>query len=212
MISKTTKWFLSVYTLFLIVGAIVLFHLEKGDWVINLNQNRIHFADLFFKYWTHFGDGLFILLLILIFLFVKYRYAIILITISAVQGILSFVLKRIVFTGSMRPKKYLEGIYELQLIDGVNVHSYHSFPSGHTMTAFSIAVFLCLISSRKVFGPLLFLYALLVGVSRNYLSQHFFVDIYVGSILGVTVSILVWILFRNKEKTDWLGGSLRDKF
>ncbi|MEL6562051.1 MAG: hypothetical protein AAFQ94_27945 [Bacteroidota bacterium] len=138
MVSNTSKWFLSVFFLFLIFGAFVLPNLEKGDWVIYLNQNRTPVGDVFFKYWTHLGDGLFVLFLILVFLFVKYRYAVVFMAISATQGVLSYILKRLVFKGSMRPKKYLEGVYDLQLIEGVDVHSYHSFPSGHTMTAVSI--------------------------------------------------------------------------
>lgn len=212
MVSKTFKWFLIAYIIFLLIGSVILFIIEKGDWVIFLNQHMSPVLDTFFKYWTHLGDGIFVVVLIFVFLFVKYRYTIIFMMVGAIQGILSAVLKRLVFTGSMRPKKFLEGIYELQLVEGVAVHSYHSFPSGHTMTAFSIATFLSLIATKKHLGPILFLYALLVGFSRNYLSQHFFQDIFAGSILGVVTTYLVWKAFSMKERRDWLNGSLRDKF
>lgn len=212
MISKAFKWFLIVYLLFLAIGGIVLMIIEKGDWVIFLNQSRFPLMDTFFKYWTHLGDGLFVLFLIIILLFVRYRYAIIFMFVAAAQGILSAVFKRVIFSDSYRPKKFLEGIYELQFIDGVQVHSNYSFPSGHTMTAFSIAAFLSLITPKKYLGVVYFFYALLVAFSRNYLSQHFLEDVFAGSVVGVIITFFIWRAFRIKERRKWMNGSLREKF
>ncbi|MGB3467796.1 MAG: phosphatase PAP2 family protein [Cyclobacteriaceae bacterium] len=212
MISKAFKWFLIVYLIFLAVGAVVLYHIEKGDWVIYLNQSRFPLMDTFFKYWTHLGDGLFVLVLIIILLFIKYRFAIVFMFVAAAQGILSGIFKRLIFSSSMRPKKFFEGIYELQFIEGVQVHSNYSFPSGHTMTAFSIAAYLSLITPKRYLGVVFFFYALLVAFSRNYLSQHFFEDIFAGSIVGVATTFLIWRSFRVKERRKWMDGSLREKF
>jgi len=211
MISKTFRWFLIIYLSFVIIGAFTLIFIEKGDWVIYLNQHRTFFLDSYFKYWTHLGDGFFVLFVLIVMLFVKYRYAVVFFTITVTQAIISLMLKRLVFSNAMRPKKYLADIYDLQFVPGVDVHSFHSFPSGHTMTAFSIAAFFALIANKRYTGILFFVYALLVGFSRNYLSQHFFEDIYVGSVLGVFLSLIVWRMFKNKEDSKWLDGSLRNK-
>ena len=211
MFSSTVKWYLIACFVFWIVGAFILFSMEKGDWVIYLNQNRTVQLDFFFKNWTHLGDGLFVLGLAIFLLFVKYRYSVIFAVTAIAQAAISALLKRVVFADHHRPKKFLSGIYELQFIEGVDVHSNYSFPSGHTMSAFFVGTFLVLIIPRKWLGLLLFCYALLVGISRNYLSQHFFVDIYVGSAFGVIITLLCWQLFSRKQARDWLGGSLTDR-
>jgi undecaprenyl-diphosphatase len=60
-----------------------------------------------------------------------------------------------------------------------------SFPSGHTMTAFSIALVV------SYFYPslegLLFFLALSIGVSRIVLGMHFLSDVLAGMVLGVAL-------------------------
>ena len=56
-----------------------------------------------------------------------------------------------------------------------------------------------------------FLIALLVGYSRVYLSQHFFEDVYVGSIIGVSVTLVVYYLLSKMNK-PWLEYSLLNSF
>ncbi|RYZ48512.1 MAG: phosphatase PAP2 family protein, partial [Sphingobacteriales bacterium] len=42
-----------------------------------------------------------------------------------------------------------------------------------------------------------FVLAMAVGYSRIYLAAHFFIDVYVGSIIGVVFTILVVMLMRR---------------
>src|SRR5215469_2757394 len=58
-----------------------------------------------------------------------------------------------------------------------------SFPSGHTMTAFSIALVLSYFY-RGVEAPLYFM-AISIAVSRVVLGMHFLSDVLAGAILGV---------------------------
>lgn len=79
----------------------------------------------------------------------------------------------------------------------------NSFPSGHTTGAFSFMCFLtCMLpNSSRNLGFLFFLLALCTAYSRVYLAAHFFVDVYVGSIIGVVFSYLIcWFLFFVKNK------------
>jgi len=211
MISAALKWFLFAYILFFISALVILSVIDKGEWVIFLNQNRTTSLDYFFAYWTHLGDGIFAGLLVIAMLFVKYRYAIVAGITVLFVALVSAVFKFLIYTNSPRPKKYLSGIYELDLIDWVNVHSNHSFPSGHTTLAFSIAVFLTMISKQKIWGLVFFTYALLVGISRNYLSQHFLEDITAGSMVGLVLGLSIWMIFRKKHQADWLGNRLFSK-
>jgi len=41
---------------------------------------------------------------------------------------------------------------------------------------------------------LFFIVALLVGYSRMYVAAHFFADVYVGSIVGVVITTLCYVL------------------
>ena len=60
-----------------------------------------------------------------------------------------------------------------------------SFPSGHTMTAFSIALVVSYFYP-SLEGPLFFT-ALSIGVSRIVLGMHFLSDVLAGVILGVVL-------------------------
>jgi len=73
--------------------------------------------------------------------------------------------------------------------------SLHSFPSGHTVTAFSTAVVITYWCKNKGWGLPLLLVAILVGYSRMYLSEHFFEDVTAGSVIGVitTVCLISWL-------------------
>jgi undecaprenyl-diphosphatase len=60
-----------------------------------------------------------------------------------------------------------------------------SFPSGHTMTAFSIALVVSYFYP-SLEGPLFFL-ALSIAVSRIVLGMHFLSDVLAGAVLGVAL-------------------------
>jgi len=51
----------------------------------------------------------------------------------------------------------------------------------------------------------------LVGYSRIYLSQHFAIDVLVGSIVGVLVPVVFKYYF-DRKGLKWADGSLRDVF
>jgi undecaprenyl-diphosphatase len=69
-----------------------------------------------------------------------------------------------------------------------------SFPSGHSMSAFAIAVPLC-IFYPELQAPLLVL-SLSIAVSRVILGMHFVSDVVVGSLLGAGLGYGACLLFR----------------
>ena len=193
---------LAVYYLFLITGAALLLFSKKGDILLWINESHNEMLDIFFKYWTHLGDGLVFAILIAFFLMMNYFRALILAISVISQTVVVQGLKRFVFSDVVRPQLFFENFGDLHQVAGLEIHSYNSFPSGHTATAFTVAVLLSLISRNKYLTGLLMIMAILVGISRVYLLQHFFIDIYFGSIIGFLNGIIVFVGLESSSLKD----------
>jgi membrane-associated phospholipid phosphatase len=103
-----------------------------------------------------------------------------------------------------RPISYFgdESATLVHTVSWVNVHSSCSFPSGHSAAAFGLFSFLAVILPNKRFGIFLFLMALCAGYSRIYLAQHFFADVYVGSIIGTLCTTVICGFFNFRNTTE----------
>ncbi len=156
-ILSTNKSFFIPYILFLIAGGILLLIYTRVGLFILVNDLNHPFADQFFTYFTHIGDGFFYVAIILLLLFYRYKYAIMGFTCFALTGLLSRFLKKIVFPEVLRPYKFFEASdLKLHFLEGVNLHSFYSFPSGHSTTAFSVFCFLAIIINNKWYDFLFF--------------------------------------------------------
>jgi membrane-associated phospholipid phosphatase len=73
----------------------------------------------------------------------------------------------------------------------------HSFPSGHTSQAFFLATLL-LQHFNAVFagGIIIYIIALLVGITRIYIGVHYPRDVIGGSVLGTAWGI-VWAIINS---------------
>jgi membrane-associated phospholipid phosphatase len=188
-----------IYYLFLLIGILILFLTQKGDFLIWLNANHNKAFDIFFRYWTHLGDGLVFAFLGIWFLLTSYYRTLVLIAAVISQTIVIQGLKRFVFGDVVRPKLYFENFESFYQVPGVEIHSYNSFPSGHTATAFTVAVLLSLMIGKRNVTGILMTGAILVGISRVYILQHFFIDIYFGSIIGFLIGVIVYLLMETSS-------------
>lgn len=203
--------FLIPYLLFLLAGGIVLAFIPKAD--LHLFFNRYHhpLADVFFTYLTYLGDGITVIIAVILALLVKYRYAILIGAANIISAIITQGLKQFVFTGTPRPRRFFEGLHDLYLVPGVAVYSSNSFPSGHTTAAFTLYFCIALLIDNKWGKALFFLLSLMIGFSRIYLSQHFFSDVYTGSIIGVSIAFITYYIIGNSRRLQsrsWLDSSL----
>lgn len=179
---------------YFVLGCLVVLFIRKGDDVIWINQFHHPFADFFFQYFTHLGDGLFCVVVSVVFLlFKKYKNALLIFATFALSGLLSQFFKKFVFPDAMRPSVLLAN-ESLNFVEGVEIMTRNSFPSGHTTTAFACFLMLALIFEKKKWGVFFLVTALLVSLSRVYLCQHFFVDTYAGAWLGVLSTMLIYYL------------------
>jgi len=104
----------------------------------------------------------------------------------------SFVLKNYICYNYPRPYEVFGD--RLHLIVGEHMRHWHSFPSGHTMSAFAM-FFLMIFFTEKIYLKWIWLLlALLVGMSRIYLSQHFFEDVLGGSMIGFIIAVFAYQL------------------
>lgn len=213
--ARRTSYFVLYLILFALAGAWGVFFVPKGDIEVFINQHHQPLLDTFFKYWTHAGDGLMFAVLGVALLFVRYRYVIIMLLSILMQSIFVQGSKHLFFKGMLRPKAFLAemGITDLNFVEGVTVNSFNTFPSGHTAAAFSMACLLAFVlRDRPYTSMLLFIAALMVGFSRVYLMQHFYVDIYAGAVIGSASTVIVWYFFQRRfgEKYEghWLSKSL----
>lgn len=69
-----------------------------------------------------------------------------------------------------------------------------SFPSGHAMSAFAIAVPLCILYPQLEAGLLAL--SVSIAVSRVILGMHFVSDVVVGSLLGAGLGYGAYLLIR----------------
>ena len=181
--------FLFLFAAFLLFGAFLVLCIPKGELILFVSDHRHPFMDTFFQYFTHLGNATLCVILSVLFLFIRFAHAIRLFLMTIIQAILVYLFKHLWFNNLPRPKVHFSGIVELNFIEGVNIHGYDTFPSGHTVTAFALATLLSMIFHHRMYVSfLLFMVATLVAFSRVYLMQHFFVDVYIGSILGVMKS------------------------
>jgi membrane-associated phospholipid phosphatase len=193
------KWFFLFYTLFLIAGGYYFFHYSKAEGFLLINQWHSNFADVFFKYYTNAGDGLVYVALILIFLFINRWSALIGLWGFASSSLTVQLVKQVIIRDTPRPKTFFENPGVLHFVDGVTVHGFGSFPSGHTATAFSIALWLAYLTPNKFIGALYLIPAILVGYSRIYLAQHFPEDVMIGSLIGIVTTILVIAIMEGRK-------------
>jgi undecaprenyl-diphosphatase len=68
-----------------------------------------------------------------------------------------------------------------------------SYPSGHALTAFAVAILLfALLPGRWRAIPIV--WAVLVGVARLYMGEHNFYDVVAGAAIGVVLGVVLWYL------------------
>ncbi len=190
-------FFLIPYAAIFLVGLLGFILNDHGDFVLFLNDLHTPSLDLFFRYTTHLGDGIALAIVALFLLVVKRRYGWVLILIGLSQSALSWLMKRVIFGKVPRPKNYFEDISQFNLVEGVELHGNYSFPSGHTMTAFSIAAFLSLVYKKPSVSIAALCLAVLAGISRVYLLQHFLIDILAGSLVGTALAFAGYRIFNS---------------
>jgi len=170
----------------------ILFSREQIYFAVN--SRNFPFGDFISPYLTDLGNFWTVIVLSLILVMFSYAKAFMLLLVNTVTALTAQVVKHIF--DSPRPTLYFQSqLAHIHFVKGVEMLRLHSFPSGHTVTAFSTAVLFTYWAKNKFWGFPLLILAMCVGYSRMYLSEHFFEDVTAGSVIGTitTVCLITWL-------------------
>ena len=191
------------------VLALIVFWLSycvgKNEFFLLLNSNLGKAPDYFFRYLTNLGDGLMWIYWLIVILRKRKELLPLIISSFIFTTIFTQIFKYFILPSEKRPSSAITDISQMHFVEGVTLHSFHSFPSGHTATAFTFLLLIALTVKRLDVLILSFIVALLIAYSRIYLGQHFPLDIGGGiivSICSVSLSVFVqkWFERRRLEK------------
>jgi membrane-associated phospholipid phosphatase len=177
-----TYWLTSLFfILFTISLAIFLPNVEPTHWA---NSHNSAFMDFFFKWYTQIGEWPIISAALLLALMKHWKVGLLLAICYALDLIVVNGTK--ILVGATRPIKEL-GIGQLHQIPGVVIHSYQSFPSGHTAASFIGFGFISTLFPNKWFKFTCSMLAFLVAYPRLYLGQHYLKDVLAGAIIALLI-------------------------
>jgi membrane-associated phospholipid phosphatase len=171
--------------------------------------NGIHtpFLDQLFASLTLLGTAIIFLPFLIVAVFHRYSLAIGLIGNAVLQSLVVSLFKRILFPRAPRPIQFLDPDI-VHRVQGVSIHRWMSFPSGHTVTIFGLCVFVSLWTKNYWMSTALLLLAVLVGISRMYLTQHFPLDVATGAFFGTTIGTYTFMLTEYWNRSNWMNQRL----
>lgn len=186
---KSEKYFLIPFVIIWIVGLIFWVITDKVGMHLVLNGFHTSVLDVFFKYFTQVGGWVPCAVGGVLLLFRKWKIATVVLVGQLIATLITTPIKRII--RAPRPSVILSELgIDFPMVEGVDLHSTLSFPSGHTSAAFAFCFAVALFCTKWWQKMLCLLVAIFCGYSRIYLSQHFLEDVLAGSVVGV-VSILL---------------------
>jgi membrane-associated phospholipid phosphatase len=205
--------FLSIQLIFVVSIIIILLNFNKIEAHLWVNQYHNTFFDFLFYILTQSVEFWGCLsIYIIVALVKKYKYGIIGLLTYAISGIITQILKRNIFSEFNRPTYSIENLRLIPDYFEFEQHQHFSFPSGHATAAFSLFIFLTLISKNKKLGYLYAVLACLTAFSRVYLSQHYFIDILIGSLIGTIVTLFTFYLLNFVKFGKWGNKNLLSSF
>ncbi len=195
----------------LAIACAALLAVEKLELHARINCCHTGALDRFFALITHLADGLVPTALALLLLLLRDMRAFLMMGLScSISALIAQALKHGPFAGEGRPSAHREALGAMDWVDSIDLHAMMSFPSGHSTAAFSMCLALAVIIGERRWAVPLALLAGLLAFSRVYLSQHFLLDITVGSVIGTLTALAVhhWLYRSAFSLKAWLSKRL----
>jgi len=191
------KSFLYSFAVFLSLGMVVFLTTKHGDVVLFINAYSSERWDALMLLLTDLGLGTVAAGVMAVLLFWKVRFGLTGLVSLGLVGIFTNLGKKMLFAERARPFNYFYYDDFHRFIYTAELNYHYSFPSGHSMTIFAVMSLFAVLAGKRWAGVVFFLAALVIGFTRIYLLQHFFLDVYVGAILGVISTILAIFLLHG---------------
>ena len=158
-----------------------------------INQNWTPYVGQLARIPSFLGESAAMGILLLISLRMKVKASLLIALVWLSGAVHSWIFKLWLCKGWPRPYAYFsDKNITINLVDGVKIHHWNSFPSGHTITAFSILLLLPLLfpKTQKRYLMLCWGLAFSCGLSRIILAQHWPQDVLGGMLLGCSATWL----------------------
>lgn len=186
---------------FFILTISVVFALDiDADILRKVNTERVKSLDAFFILLSFSAEYLHLLVPVCIVLWGLFKRittirdkGVFIMVVLTLNSIISYLLK--ISFDRVRPFKAYD------YIEKISVGGSSSFPSGHTMSAITLALAVSLLYKNKYIQTLAFVWAILVGYSRMHCGVHYFTDVMAGALVGLVATYSFYHLFRKK---NWL--------
>lgn len=194
---QEVKWLVWPFVLIVLTILCLRLIVTRQDAYFFINKLHTPAGDFIFPYITELGSVSAAVLISLLLLLISKRKGAMMATAYLFTAAISFSLKAMI--GFPRPHRYFATqLSDIYFVPGVAVlDNFRSFPSGHSVCAFTAATVLSYYTKNKGWSLLYLALAMLVGYSRMYMSQHFLEDVTAGASLGVFFS-MVWLsLFKR---------------
>lgn len=177
--------------------------IPKGYIVLFVNNLRTPFWDTFFINASSLGNALCVPFALLLLLRFKFKWWAIFLLSFCFQVLSVLLFKKGLYAGELRPYLYFyrSGLADmLNLVEGVKIRYINTFPSGHTATVFFLVSFFAILSDNRITSWVLVFLGLFVGLSRIYLVQHFYIDVYFGILFGTFSSVAGYLVIKNNPR------------
>ena len=215
---KQNSVFLSLSLILLIVLGLALLCLPTGELHLLLCDRHTPARDIFYRYYTHVAEWFPYVVCVALLLFSRIGDGVFATSSMILSALTTQLFKHLI--NAPRPLTWF-GLFmpdvELPLVEGVKMNYWYSFPSGHTTSFFALALVVSIwVTSRTsltsfLVQVLLFVAAALGGYSRIYLSQHFSLDVFAGMIVGVSITIVCYVVFFRYKDLNWYNYRLFSK-
>ncbi len=199
-IIKREKYILILFAMIFIIAMGFLLTTGKIESHLILNTYHTPTLDVFFKYFTHIGGWIPFIVAGIILSF-RWRFTTIILLAQLFATLITTPLKHII--RAPRPSVVLPQLgINFPIVDGVDLHSTLSFPSGHTSAAFAFCIVLALFCPKIWQKTFFLIIAIMGGYSRIYLSQHFLEDVLAGAIIGVCSAYASYLILEKYIQKD----------
>lgn len=166
-----------------------------------LNTDGGVFMDQFFKWATWGAEGwVWVPFLAIVFGWFKKDFKLIVLN-FLLSTLFTQIPKQFIWDNISRPIASGIPLNEIHTVPGVVMHSWNSFPSGHTATAFTLFLLTIYLFPTKWVFAIGAIFAMICAYSRVYLGQHFPMDLGGGMVVAV-ISSQLSILIHQKISTQ----------